>query len=246
MNNQLDELLKELNLTREDFTDEEIKQMEEALKNGDDETLYDIIGAKAFAGENNKGMTEEPSTDNIPTEETSTDNMPTDSMPTEDTMPTGNEEQSMPMDSMPTEETPTDSMPTETEEPDLTKDTGEEDITSDKYVQEQFDNFKNGNKPAYNSTSSNSIDDINPDNPETIESLSIDEMLNILSGKEDENLKDNTEQMNGEDPETYVDEVKEAVYNKVKEKIQNNGSSEDTEEEGAESSANQNLMSGLM
>jgi len=228
MNNQLDELLKELNLTREDFTDEEIKQMEEALKNGDDETLYDIIGAKAFAGENNEGMTEEPSTDdNMPTEETSTDSMPI-----------GNEEQSMPTEETSTEETPTDSMPTdsmptETEEPDLTKDTDEEDITSDKYVKEQFDNFKNGNKPAYNSTSSNSIDDINPDNPETIESLSIDEMLNILSGKEDENLKDNTDQMNGEDPDTYVDEVKEAIYKSIKGKV-NEEPTEDTPDENSD------------
>jgi len=210
MNNQLDELLKELNLTREDFTDEEIKQMEEALKNGDDETLYDIIGAKAYP-EDKEGDTKETPVEYTSTDNTSTDNTSTDNTSTDNTS---------------------------TEEPDLTKDTDEEDITSDKYVKEQFDNFKNGNKPAYNSTSSNSIDDINPDNPETIESLSIDEMLNILSGKEDENLKDNTDQMNGEDPDTYVDEVKEAIYKSIKGKV--NG--EQTEETPDENSDSQGMM----
>ena len=63
-------------------------------------------------------------------------------------------------------------------------------------------------------------------------------MLNILSGKEDENLKDNTDQMNGEDPDTYVDEVKEAIYKSIKGKV--NG--EQTEETPDENSDSQGMM----
>jgi hypothetical protein len=63
-------------------------------------------------------------------------------------------------------------------------------------------------------------------------------MLNILSGKEDENLKDNTDQMNGEDPETYVDEVKEAIYKSIKGKV----NEEPTEETPDEDSDNQGIM----
>ena len=240
MDNKLDQILEAIGLSREDLTPDEIKQLEEAIANNDEDTIMDILTPKLEAdkeeetptdtedtyNENNTPMsedTEETPTDTEETEDTSMNNSNSES---EEETPTDTEEESSTDTTENTEEEPYSE-----ETPDLTKDESQSPEITDDFVKQNYDNFKNGNTPAYSATSSNNIDKINPNNPETIESLSIDEMLNILSGKEDENLKDNTDQMNGEDPDTYVDEVKEAVSQEIKKKINGEGEEEESSQE---------------
>jgi len=250
MDNKLDQILEAIGLSREDLTPDEIKQLEEAIANNDEDTIMDILTPKLEAGKeeapndiedtSNEGNTPMSTED---TEDTSMSTEDTEDIPmsTEDTegnsMNIGNSESEEETPMSTEEESSTDPMenteeePYSEETPDLTKDESQSPEITDDFVKQNYDNFKNGNTPAYSATSSNNIDKINPSNPETIESLSIDEMLNILSGKEDENLKDNTDQMNGEDPNTYVDEVKEAVSQEIKKKINGEGEEEESSQE---------------
>ena len=241
MDNKLDQILEAIGLSREDLTPDEIKQLEEAIANNDEDTIMDILTPKLEAdkeeeetstdtedtyNENNTPMSEDTEETPTGTEETEDTSMNNSNSESEEETPTDTEEESSTGTTENTEEEPYSE-----ETPDLTKDESQSPEITDEFVKQNYDNFKNGNTPAYSATSSNNIDKINPSNPETIESLSIDEMLNILSGKEDENLKDNTDQMNGEDPDTYVDEVKEAVSQEIKKKINGEGEEEESSQE---------------
>ena len=256
MDNKLDQILEAIGLSKEDLTPEEIKQLEEAISNNDEDTIMDILTPKLEMSEQG----EETATDDNP-EESDTASTEDTPMPTEEEgmepmegagIPSNSEgmgEESIPSnpEGMEDEGTPTE------ETPNLNKEEPQSPEITDDFVKQNYDEFKNNstddsNTPAYNVTSSTSIDSINPENPETIESLSIDEMLNILSGKEDENLKDNTNQMNGEDPDSYVDEVKEAVSQEIKKKV--NGNEDTSEEEGNEEEGNESsdmpMQEGMM